>query len=313
MRVCVTVEGQEGISWPDWLALAKTCEAAGFEGLFRSDHYDSVVGAGERGSLDAWSTLAALAAVTSRLRLGTMVSPVGFRHPSELARVVTTVDHVSDGRAELGIGMGWFEGEHRAHGFPFPPTPERSERLAEQLEIVHRQWTEDVFDLDGRHYRLERCRALPKPVQKPRPPIIVGGSARPGTLGPAVRFADEYNTFASPEDARERRARIDAACAAAGRDPASLPLSLMAGLVLGADEAEVAELTERAAARLLFASADELRAARGDGWLIGTPAQVVERLHVYEAVGVTRVFLQVWGADAVPMLELAAREVLPPL
>jgi alkanesulfonate monooxygenase SsuD/methylene tetrahydromethanopterin reductase-like flavin-dependent oxidoreductase (luciferase family) len=226
---------------------------------------------------------------------------------------VTTVDHVSDGRAELGIGMGWFEGEHRAHGFPFPPTPDRSERLAEQLEIVHRQWTEDVFDFDGRHYRLERCRALPKPVQKPRPPIIVGGSARPGTLGPAVRFADEYNTFASPEDARERRARIDAACAAAGRDPASLPLSLMAGLVLGADEAEVAELTERAAARLLFASADELRAARGAGWLIGTPAQVVERLHVYEAVGVTRVFLQVWGADAVPMLELAAREVLPPL
>jgi F420-dependent oxidoreductase-like protein len=313
VRVCVTVEGQEGISWPDWLTLAKACEAAGFEGIFRSDHYDSVVGAEERGSLDAWATLAALAAVTSRLRLGTMVSPVGFRHPSQLARVVTTVDHVSGGRAELGIGMGWFEREHRAAGFPFPPTPERSERLAEQLEIVHRQWTEDVVDFPGRHYVLEGLRALPKPVQQPRPPIIVGGSAKPGTLVPAVRFADEYNTFASPEDARERRGLMDAACVAAGRDPASLPLSVMAGLVLGEDADEVAELTERAAARLLFAGAHELRAARGAGWLIGTPPEVVDRLGEYRAAGVSRVFLQVWGADAVPMLELAAREVLPHL
>jgi len=313
MRVAVTVEGQEAIMWPDWLALAHACETGGFDGLFRSDHYDSVVGARERGSFDAWTTLAALAAVTERLRLGTMVSPVTFRHPSLLARAVTTVDHVSGGRAELGIGMGWFEGEHRAAGFPFPPTRERAEMLAEALEIVHRQWTEDAFDFHGLHYVLEDCRALPKPLQRPRPPIIVGGTAKPGTLVPAVRCADEYNTFASPADARERRATIDAACERTGRDPATLPLSVMAGLVIGSTEQEVARRTEEAARRLLFASADELLAARGHGWLIGTPPEVVARLDEYEAAGVSRVFMQVWGADAVPMLDLAAAEVLPAL
>jgi F420-dependent oxidoreductase-like protein len=313
MRICVTVEGQEDITWADWLALARACEQGGFEGIFRSDHYDSVVGAGERGSLDAWATLSALAAVTERLRLGTIVTPVTFRHPSVLARMVTTVDHVSGGRAELGLGMGWFEGEHRAAGIPFPPTRERAERFAEALEIVHRQWTEDVFSFHGRHYVLEDCRALPKPVQSPRPPIIVGGSALPGTLVPAVRFADEYNTFASPAVSRERRALIDAACARSGRDPATLPLSVMCGLVIGETPAEVAARLDDSATRLRFGGAGELLEARGDGWLIGTPAEVVERINAYEAAGVSRIFMQVWGGDAVPMLGLVAAEVLPAL
>jgi F420-dependent oxidoreductase-like protein len=312
VRIAVTVEGQEDVTWEAWLGLAATCEAGGFEGLFRSDHYDSVVG-GERGSLDAWATLSALAAVTERLRLGTMVTPVTFRHPSELARVVTTVDHVSGGRAELGIGIGWFEGEHRAAGFPFPPVRERAELLAEQLEIIHRQWTEDVFDFDGRHYRLEGCRARPKPLQTPHPPIIVGGSAKPGTLGPAVRFADEYNTIGDPETCRERRARIDAACEAAGRDPASLPLSIMAGLVIGADAAEVAANTERVARRMNLESAAALLASRGDQWLVGTPAEIVARIAEFEAAGVTRIFLQAWLHEDPAMLELAAAEVLPAL
>ena len=301
MRVCVTVEGQEDITWADWLALARACEDGGFEGLFRSDHYDSVVGKGERGSLDAWATLSALAAVTGRLRLGTIVTPVTFRHPSVLGRMVTTVDHVSGGRAELGLGMGWFEGEHRAAGIPFPPVRERAGMFAEAIEIIHRQWTEDGFDFRGRHYVLEGCRALPKPVQQP-PPIIVGGSAKPGTLVPAVRYAAEYNTYAAPPIVRERRALIDAACERAGRDPATLPLSVMSGLVLGATPAEVAARTEEAARTLAFASSEAMLASRGEGWLVGTPAQVVDRLRAFEAAGVSRVFMQVWGGDAVPML-----------
>jgi hypothetical protein len=181
------IEGQEGVTWDEWLALADACEDAGLEGLFRSDHYTSVFGALDRGSLDAWTTPAGIAAHTERIRLGTMVSPATFRHPSALARAAATVDHISGGRVELGLGAGWYELEHRAHGFEFPEHGERVEIFAEQLEIIHRQWTEEAFDFTGRHYRLEDCRALPKPVQRPRPPLIVGGTARSGTLEPAVR------------------------------------------------------------------------------------------------------------------------------
>src|SRR5919106_4186917 len=163
MRVCLMIEGQEDVTWDQWLALAAAWEEHGLEGLFRSDHYESVMGMRERGSLDAWTTLAALAARTSRIRLGTLVSPVTFRHPSVLAKSVVTVDHVSGGRVELGMGAGWMEKEHSGYGFPFPDTPTRMEMLAEQAEIVVRQWTEDEFSFEGRHYRLEGCTAEPKP------------------------------------------------------------------------------------------------------------------------------------------------------
>jgi alkanesulfonate monooxygenase SsuD/methylene tetrahydromethanopterin reductase-like flavin-dependent oxidoreductase (luciferase family) len=178
MRVCLMIEGQEDVTWDQWLALAGACEEHGLEGLFRSDHYESVMGMRERGSLDAWTTLAALAARTSRIRLGTLVSPATFRHPSVLAKSVVTVDHVSGGRVELGLGAGWHEGEHRSYGFVFPPTPVRMERLAEQLEIVTRSWTEDAFSFSGRHYQVQDLRALPKPVQRP-PTLLVGGAAGP--------------------------------------------------------------------------------------------------------------------------------------
>src|SRR5215218_9507710 len=190
MRVCLMIEGQEDVTWDQWLALARACEEHGLEGLFRSDHYESVMGMRERGSLDAWT---ALAARTSRIRLGTLVSPATFRHPSVLAKSVVTVDHVSGGRVELGLGAGWHEGEHRSYGFVFPPTPVRMERLAEQLEIVTRSWTEDAFSFSGRHYQVQDLRALPKPVQRP-PTLLVGGAAGPKSLALAARYADEYNT-----------------------------------------------------------------------------------------------------------------------
>src|SRR4051812_3998110 len=154
MRICLMIEGQEGVAWADWVALARACERLGFDALFRSDHYLSVDGHGERGSLDAWGTVSALAAVTSTVRLGTLVSPATFRHPSVLAKMVVTADHVSGGRLQLGIGTGWLQPEHTAYGFPFPPMAERMAILAEQLEIIHRQCGDERLSFDGAHYRI---------------------------------------------------------------------------------------------------------------------------------------------------------------
>jgi hypothetical protein len=184
VRVCLMIEGQEDITWDQWVALARACEEHGLEGLFRSDHYVSVMGRPERGSLDAWTTLAGLAAVTDRIRLGTMVSPATFRHPSVLAKSVVTVDHISGGRVELGMGAGWHTVEHRAYGFEYADDDTRMSVLEEQVEIVHEQWSQDGFTFDGAHYRLDDVRALPKPLQRPHPPLIIGGRAGPGREQP---------------------------------------------------------------------------------------------------------------------------------
>ena len=305
------IEGQEGVTWEHWVALARACDEAGLDGLFRSDHYAS--GDDEPGALDAWATLSALAAVTERIRLGTLVSPVTFRHPSVLAKSVLTADHVSGGRVELGLGAGWMESEHRAYGFPFPELSERLELLAEQAEIVHRLLTDASVDFDGAHYRLEGARGQPKPVQRPRPPLIVGGSARSGTLRPAVRFADEYNTYGvGVEECRRRRARVREACERAGRDPDSLPFSLMTGCVFGADEAEVRERARRVAAKAGWdGGAEEFVAQVRERWLVGTAAQLVERLGELAAVGVERVFLQHWEHEDPDPVHLVGAEIVP--
>jgi F420-dependent oxidoreductase-like protein len=308
VRVCLMIEGQEDVTWEQWLALARACEEQGIEALFRSDHYSSVMGERfeDRGSLDAWATLNALAARTETLRLGTLVSPATFRHPSELAKVVTAASHVSDGRVELGLGAGWHEREHRAYGFDFFDLRTRLARFAEQLEIVHRSWTEDEFDFDGEHYRLERCRALPKPVSKPN--LIVGGAAKRGTAEPAVRFADEYNTtFASVEDCRDRRRRLDEACERAGRDPSSLTYSLMTGCCVGADRDD---LLDRAR-RIMEVRGDHGDPAawleeQSDTWVTGTADEAGERLRQLEGVGVERVMLQNLTHDDLRHVELIA-------
>jgi len=313
MRVCLMIEGQESVSWEQWLALAGACEDAGIEALFRSDHYSSVFGILDRGSLDAWTTLAGLAARTRRLRLGTLVSPATFRHPSLLARAVTTVDHISDGRVELGLGAGWHELEHRANGFDFADTPTRIARFAEQLELIHREWTEDGFSFSGRHYSVDDCRALPKPVQQPHPWLIVGGSARRGTVDPAVRFADEYNTgFAPVDECRARRRTLDEACERAGRDPASLGFSLMTACVVGSNERETKARTERMLDRMGTPDSPVrvmLEAGR-DGWIAGTVDQVVDRLAELEEAGVERVMLQHLAHDDLEMVALIGAEIV---
>jgi len=293
MRVCLMIEGQEDVTWEQWLALAGACEEHGLEALFRSDHYESVMGMRERGSLDAWTTLAALAARTSRIRLGTLVSPATFRHPSVLAKSVATVDHVSGGRVELGLGAGWHEGEHRAYGFEFPPTRVRMERLAEQLELVTRSWTEDAVTFEGRHYQVQDLRALPKPVQRPRPTLLVGGAAGPKSLALAARFADEYNTTGVPlDELPERHRRLQDAWREAGRDPETARFSLMTTCVVGRDRAEVNERVRRVLAVTgRDASVDEAVDARPN-WLRGTVDELAERLRSLEAAGVSRVMCQ---------------------
>jgi F420-dependent oxidoreductase-like protein len=287
LDLCLMIEGQEGVTWPQWRALAEACEQHGIPSLFRSDHYQNLDGQHpERGSLDAWGTIIALSALTTKLRLGTLVSPTSFRHPSILAKLVLTADHVSDGRIDLGIGAGWHEVEHQAHGFPFLATGARVDVLEEQLEILMGTWGEDEFSFSGKHYTLSGLNAQPKPVQRPHPPVIMGGNAGPRTAALAARFADEYNTpFASLEQIRERKANIDAACERAGRDP--IPFSAMLGVILGADGAEV----ERRARRVADATGRDAGDFLGDppqGWIVGTLEQAAEQLAPFREAGVSR-------------------------
>jgi alkanesulfonate monooxygenase SsuD/methylene tetrahydromethanopterin reductase-like flavin-dependent oxidoreductase (luciferase family) len=297
MRVRLMIEGQEDVTWEQWLALAQACEEHGVEALFRSDHYRG--GLREPGgSLDAWTTLAGLAAVTSNVRLGTMVSPVTFRPAAVLAKAVVTVDHISGGRVELGIGAGWNESEHEQHGFPFPPTPERIALFAQQVETIVRHWTDDPD-------------VHPKPVQKPHPPLIVGGTAKPGTLGPAVKYADEYNTFAAGlDDLRERRARLDEACELAGRDPASIRFTLMETCIIGRDRHAVDAALDRVSALPGFGGFSGGRPP--DHWLIGTPAELTERLRGYADV-IDGVYLQHLLHEELEAVELIGRELAPAL
>jgi F420-dependent oxidoreductase-like protein len=313
MRVCLMIEGQEDVTWSEWVALARACEDHGVEALFRSDHYGSVQGVENSASLDAWTTLAALAAVTEHVRLGALVSPVTFRHPSLLAKAVVTADHISGGRIELGMGAGWLEQEHVTYGFPFPDIARRMGMLAEQLEIVVRQWTAEVFDFRGDHYTLVGCRALPKPVQDPHPPLIIGGNGGPRSAILAAQWADEYNTFfAEPVTCRDRRRTVERACEHVGRDPATLGFSLMTGCLLGVDRAELNQRARRVMA---------LRGESGDPeaflkrnartWVVGTVEEAVARLHELEAVGVERVMLQQLLHDDLEMLALIGRELGP--
>jgi alkanesulfonate monooxygenase SsuD/methylene tetrahydromethanopterin reductase-like flavin-dependent oxidoreductase (luciferase family) len=289
MRVALMVEGQEGVSWDDWVALAEACEDYGIEAMFRSDHYLSL-GARERVATDAWTLLGALAARTSRLRLGTLVSPVTFRHPSVLAKAAATVDHISGGRVEVGMGAGWNVPEHEAYGFPFPETSERVRMLAEQVEHVDRLLRDDLLT-----------------AQNPRPPLIVGGAGRSGTTAPAARFADEYNTVGvDPAEAANRRKRLDAACERAGRDPATLHFSMMTPFLFDRDHAR--RFLE------IFPGAgspdrrfEDLR-RRG---LAGTPDELAAGLREFEAAGVERVMLQHVVHKDLDVVATIGRELAP--
>jgi F420-dependent oxidoreductase-like protein len=306
------LEGQEGVTWAQWLATARACERLGFEGIFTSDHYLSLVPE-EPGSNDAWTLLGALAASTERLRLGTMVSPVTFRSPAVLAKAATTVDRISNGRVDLGMGAGWWEREHRTHGFAFPPVDERMEMLEEQLEIVHGLWSEDVFSFESRHYAIEEGRFVPKPVQRPHPPIIVGGKGGPRIARLAARWADEFNRVGgTPADVRSAFGRVRDAVDAAGRDQASMTTSFMTWIVAGRTEDEVRARAE--VARSLDPTAGPLDAYIDDisaDCFVGTVDHVIERMNEYVAAGVERFVLNHELFDDLDHIELIATEILP--
>jgi alkanesulfonate monooxygenase SsuD/methylene tetrahydromethanopterin reductase-like flavin-dependent oxidoreductase (luciferase family) len=288
------IEGQENVAWRDWVALGRACDEHGVDALFRSDHYRGW-SRQPGGALDAWTTLAGLAAVTERVRLGTLVSPVTFRPAAVLAKSAVTVDHISHGRVELGIGAGWNEREHEQHGLPFPPVRERTRMLGEQVETIVRQWTED----ENVH---------PKPLQRPHPPLIVGGGAKPGTLAPAVRFADEYNTFGvDPTEFRARRRRLDDACERAGRDPASIRCTLMTTFV-GADDRATLDSNLRSVLELFG-----IDGAPPPSWLVGTTDELAERLHEYAQAGADGAYLQHLLHQDLETVELIGRRLAPAL
>jgi alkanesulfonate monooxygenase SsuD/methylene tetrahydromethanopterin reductase-like flavin-dependent oxidoreductase (luciferase family) len=289
------IEGQEDVTWEDWVALADACERTGIESLFRSDHYVSVTGAGENGSLDAWGTINALAARTTTLRLGTMVSPSSFRHPSVLAKLAVTADHVSGGRVSLGLGTGWSEIEHTAYGFPFLSMKERMDVLEEQLEIIHDgHFTPGPFSFKGTYYELDDLRARPQPLG--HIPLIMGGGAGPRAARLAARYADEYNTvMPTLEQIAERKAAIDAACAKAGRE--EIPFTVMTTCVIGADQPDLARR---------LASFRELTGSDPDATttVVGTLKEAKERLAELEAAGVSGVYLQHLLHRDIDMVEL---------
>ena len=291
MRVCLMIEGQESVTWEDWLALAKACEESPIDALFRSDHYLSVMGRPDRGSLDAWATIAGLAAVTTDLRLGTLVSPATFRHPSVLAKNVVTADHISGGgRIELGMGTGWLEAEHAAYGFPFPPMGERFELLEEQIEIVRRQWEEGPLDFECEHYELSG-NALPKPLSTPN--LIVGGRAKPRSLRLAASWADEYNlVMMTAEECAAAVPEVRRAWQEAER-PGPV-ISLMTSCIIGSDEVDLLERAH-AVAEIRGDEAIDPEAyveAERPNSLVGTVAQIRQKLTELEEIGVERVMLQ---------------------
>jgi alkanesulfonate monooxygenase len=308
MKVRIFVEPQQGATYAQLLGVAQATEAGGFDALFRSDHYLTMGGDGLPGPTDAWLTLAGLARETSRIRLGTLVTSATFRLPGILAISVAQVDAMSGGRVELGLGAGWYDGEHTAYGIPFPPLGQRFERLEEQLAILTGLWTTPVgqtFSFDGAHYQLVDSPALPKPVQQPHPPLIIGGGGPKRTPRLAATYADEFNLpFSSLADTEAQFARVRAACAARDRDPATLGLSAAQVVCCGIDEAEV---TRRAAS--IGRQPAELRA----NGAAGTPDEVVERLQAFGKVGAGTVYLQVLDLDDLDHIRLLSEQVVPHL
>jgi alkanesulfonate monooxygenase len=299
----IFTEPQQGASYDDLLRIAKATEDLGFAGFFRSDHYLAMGVEGLPGSTDAWLTLAALARDTSRIRLGTLVTPTTFRLPGPLAISVAQVDVMSNGRVELGLGAGWYADEHTAYGIPFPDNAERFDDFAEQVEIIDGLLSTPpgkTYSFSGRHYELVDSPALPKPVQSPRPPIILGGAAKKRGAALAARFADEFNiSFKTDEFTRGGFDRIRAAVQETGRDVA---FSIGKTTSVGRDDAEL-----RKRAEAIGRDLDELRTVQ----LAGTPAEVIDRIGFFAELGASRTYLQILDLDDLDHLELIASEVLP--
>jgi F420-dependent oxidoreductase-like protein len=303
----VFVEPQQGATYADQLAVARAAESLGYSAFFRSDHYVAMSGDGLPGPTDSWVTLAGIARETSSIRLGTMVTSATFRHPGPLAISVAQVDEMSGGRVELGIGAGWFEAEHQAYAIPYPPLGERFDRLTEQLHIITGLWTTPVgekFNYSGTQYTVADSPALPKPAQSPHPPIIIGGAGAKRTPALAAAFAAEFNVpFAPPDMAKTQIERVAAALTDAGRSRDSVTYSAAFVVCAGRDEAEIA--------RRAAAIGREVNELRGSSPVVGTPAEIVDKLSKYIELGVQRIYLQLLDMSDLDHLEFFAGQVIP--
>jgi F420-dependent oxidoreductase-like protein len=303
------VEPQQGATYADQVAVAQTAEESGFSAFFRSDHFLAMSGDGLPGPTDSWVTLGAIARETSTIRLGTLVTSATFRHPGPLAVAVAQVDEMSRGRVELGLGAGWFEDEHQAYGIPFPPLGERFDRLGEQLDIISGLWSTrpgETFDYTGKHYTITGSPGLPKPVQSPHPPIVLGGAGAKRTPALAARYASEFNVPFAPLDATKAQyERVGAAIGAAGRPADSIVYSAAFVICVGRDDSEVARRADA-----IGREVDELRS---NSPLAGTPAEIVDKLGPWPGIGVQRVYTQLLDMSDLAHLELFAAEVMPQL
>ncbi|MFW0796245.1 LLM class F420-dependent oxidoreductase [Gordonia sp. CPCC 205515] len=308
MDLRIFIEPQQGATYDDQLRMAKAAEDLRFDAFFRSDHFLAMNAEGLPGPTDSWVTLGGLARETSTIRLGTLVTSATFRFPGTLAIQVAQVDEMSGGRVELGLGAGWFDAEHAAYGIPFPGLKERFDRLEESFEIITGLWGTPAgrhFDFQGEHYTIRDSPALPKPVQSPRPPIIVGGGGKKRTPALAARFADEFNLAFSPVDASaEQIGRVRAAVAKAGRRPETMIFSAAQVVCCGRTDAEIARRAEA-----IGRDVDELRA----NGLAGTPDEVVAKIAEYREIGVSRIYLQTLDLTDLDHLDLVAKEVAPQL
>ena len=324
MRFALMIEAQQGLSYEDQLAIVRRAEATGFESFFRSDHYISFPGAADRPTTDAWAVLAGLARETSTISLGALVSPVTFRHPGNFVKLVTTVDEMSGGRIEVGVGAGWNEDDHLPLGLPYPDMPERANLMEDQLELLHGLWAAPHgWNWDGHVVRVRDGQLRPGPVAregrplgrdgKPRPRVITGGEGSPRGFRIAARWADEFNlSSASPDRAKAKTAELDAVCRAADRDPASLTRSAMVGVLVGKDKAEVEHRTGAVLAEFGQASTDAtawLDARRGR-WITGTPDEARAMVRRYADAGIERLMLQDFVPRDLDYIDLLAEELV---
>ena len=319
MRFALMIEPQQGLTYDEQLAIVQRAESVGFESFFRSDHYQSFPGPSGERATDAWAVLAGLARETTTITLGTLVSPITFRSFGNLAKVVTTVDEMSGGRVEFGLGAGWNEPEHRQLGLPFPEIKDRADMLEEQFAVLHGLWGEpDGWSYEGKHVTIEGAQFYPKPVTRPgrpvgpngaaRPRLLAGGEGAPRSLRIAARYADEFNlSSSSPDIAREKFAALRAACEAIGRDPATMGRSVMAGILIGRDEAEISR--RKSALLTAFgneAGGDAWFASREPRWILGTPDQARSMVQRFADAGAERLMLQTFIPRDLEMIDLMA-------
>ena len=318
LRVGVMIEGQEGLTWERWRRIAETAEALGFESLWRSDHLFSLYDVPTRPGLDTWASLAHLAAITRRLRFGPLVCPITFHHPSVLARQAAAVDVLSGGRLELGVGAGWHDREHQAFGIPYPGVGERIRRLDESVQVIRALWEDGPARFEGRYYRLDGGVGWPKPLQRPRIPVIIGGKG-PRVLEVVARHADEWNCGGSrpPADVRAKTEMLVAACRRIDRDPRTIRRSWMGGFLIAENgaalERRARKIQEYVPPRAAVPAAKLPETLRNEGWLVGSPEEIVGQMRDLAEEGIGRFMLQFYDQEDLDALHLVAREVLPRL